>query len=89
MKKIIIASIVLVVFNYLLGSIRCETLNVFNWGDGSRLFLWLGNISGIIAIIGYVNDSYRNASHWVIAVFLCSTWLYMIGQIIFPAIFIR
>lgn len=86
MKKIIIASIILIAFNYSLGFIRCETLNVYKWGDGSKLFLWISSISGVIAIIGFVNESYKNASHWFIVVFLTSTWLYMALQILFPAL---
>lgn len=86
MKKIIITSIILVLFNYLLGIIRCETLNVFKWGDGSRIFLWVSSIVGIIAIIGFINESLRNASHWLLVVFLTSAWLYMALQILFPAL---
>lgn len=86
MRKIIIASIVLVLFNYLLGFIRCETLNVFKWGDGSRLFLWTSSIIGIIAIIGFINENYRNISHWFIGVFCFSVGAYIIAQILFPAL---
>lgn len=86
MKKIIIASVVLVLFNYLLGFIRCETFNIFKWGDGSRLFLWSSSIVGIIAIIGFINESYRNMTHWVIGVFCLSVGLYITAQILFPAL---
>lgn len=86
MKRIIIGSILLLALNYSLGVIRCETLNVFKWGDGSRLFLWTASICGIIGIIGFVNENFRNVSHWVIGVFFFSVGLYITAQILFPAL---
>jgi len=86
MKKIIIASIILTLFNYILGYIYCKTPNPFNWGDGSCIFLWVGSFTGVVAIIGFVNDSYRNVSHWIIVAFVIPTWLYFLGQILLPAL---
>lgn len=80
MRKIIIASIILVAFNYLLGTLYCKTWNLFDWGGDTCLFFWVSNITGIVGFIGFINENYRNISHLAIWCFLIITGLFFLDH---------
>lgn len=86
MKRIIIGSLIVAVLIYSLAAFRCDTFNPFRWGDGSRLFVLVGISSGVIVVIGFVQESFRNFSQFWAFLFGYISILYLLAHIVLPAL---
>lgn len=86
MKKIIIGSLVVAALIYSLAAFRCGTFNPFMWGDGSRVFVLVGMSSGVIVVIGFIRESFRNFSQFWAFLFGYISILYLLAHIVFPAL---